>query len=53
MIKIKSTQVPKNRIIRPYSNPGMIYINDYWTQSDTKFNHDLYLKIIKVKKEQL
>jgi len=53
MLKIKSTYTPKDRITKPYSNPSMGYINDYWTQSRSKFNHELYLKIIRAKKEKV
>ena len=53
MLKIKSTYTPKDRITKPHSNPSMGYINDYWTQSRSKFNHELYLKIIRAKKEKV
>ena len=53
MLKIQSTVIPKDRITKPYSNHSMGYINDYWTLSGSKFNHELYLKIIRAKKERL
>ena len=53
MLKIKSTYMPKDRLDKPYSNPNMAKINDYWTQHGNKFNHELYLKIIRLKKENI
>ena len=49
MIKVQSTVIPKERIDKPYSNPSMSIINDFWTQPGNKFNHELYLKIIRYK----
>jgi hypothetical protein len=48
-IKLKSTQIPKNRITEPYSRPNMVYICDYWKKSGNNFNYDLYLKILEAK----
>jgi hypothetical protein len=50
MVRLKSTYTPKDRIDKPYSNPDMSKINDFWTQPGNKFNHELYLKIIRYKK---
>ena len=51
MLKIQSTVIPKKRLTRPYTNVSMGYINDYWTQPGNHFNYELYLKILRVKKE--
>lgn len=51
MLKIKSTVIPKEKRDRPYSNPNMVYIIDYWSQSRCNFNHKLYLKVLMSKKE--
>ncbi len=48
-IKLKSTQIPKNRINEPYSRPNMVYICDYWKNRGNGFNYDLYLKILEAK----
>tara|TARA_R110002153_G_scaffold80401_5_gene204477 strand:+ start:9611 stop:9775 length:165 start_codon:yes stop_codon:yes gene_type:complete len=48
-IKLKSTQIPKNRITEPYSRPNMVYICDYWKKSGNNFDYDLYLKILEAK----
>lgn len=48
MIKLKSTVIPNERVMEPYSRPAIGDIIDYWTK-DGRINENLYLKIIKAK----
>jgi hypothetical protein len=43
------TQEPEDRIDKPYTNPSMGYITDYWSTKRCRFNHELYLKIVRSK----
>lgn len=51
MVKIKRTVFPKQRKLTPYSNASMSNIYNFWTKDGCSFNYELYLKILKFKKE--
>jgi hypothetical protein len=51
-ILVKTTK-PKNKIHKPYTNPSMGYISDYWSSKRHNFNHELYMKVLRAKKELL
>jgi hypothetical protein len=50
MLKIKSTYTPEERLTAPKSNPNMVYVYDFWTQPNCKFNESLYLNVVRAKK---
>jgi hypothetical protein len=50
MLKIKSTYIPEERLTTPKSNPNMVYVYDFWTQPNCKFNESLYLNVVRAKK---